>query len=197
MIARRRLEQPRTPEPWGGGPRHDIVWESQRPGSTSMDLTMSHAPKRSALSLFTFIVLASSAGCASASTEGATQNFSCEIPKGDAGGSGEGAVEVRDGEVQSVDVQTYFPGLPGNLGYSCTLQARRGDGESSWTVDGAETTVEFIWPDHDSIKIVPLPGGYKIDLSKTRSSFCGAGAALPEEMTILGTGAQCRAVWNE
>ena len=162
-----------------------------------MDVTMSHAPKRSALSLFTFIVLASSTGCASASTEGATQNLSCEIPKGDSGGSGDAAVEVRDGEVQSVDVQTYFPGLPGKPGYSCTLQATRSDGESTWTVDGAETTVEFIWPEHDSIKIVPLPGGYKIDLSKTRSSFCGAGAALPEEMTILGTGAQCRAVWNE
>src|SRR5688572_32936932 len=101
---------------------------------------MSHALKRSALSLFTFIVLASSAGCTSASTDGVTQNFSCDIPGGDTGGSGSGAIEVRDGEVQSVDVQTHFPGLPGNLGYSCTFRAKRGDPESSWTVEGAETT---------------------------------------------------------
>lgn len=180
-----------------------IVWESQRAGSTSMDVPMSHAPKRSALSLFTFIVLASSAGCTSASTHGAIQNFSCDFPEGDTGAAGGGAVEVRDGEVQSVAVETHFPGLPGNMGYSCYLSATRGDKESSWTVQGAETTVDFggegIWPDGDRARIVRLPGGYKIDLGNTRSSSekCGAGAELPKEITILGTGAQCRIVWGE
>jgi hypothetical protein len=158
---------------------------------------MSHAPKRSALSLFTLIVLASSAGCTSALTDGPIQTFSCDIPKGDTGGSGQGAVEVRDGEVQSVNVETYFPGLPGNLGYSCYFRAKRGDSESSWAVEGAETTVDLIWPGGNRARIVRLPGGYKIDLRDAGSSLCGAGAELPEEMTIVGTGAQCQAVWDE
>jgi hypothetical protein len=162
-----------------------------------MDFTMSHAPKRSALSLFTSIVLASSAGCTSASTHGAIQNFSCDIPGGDTGGSGVGAVEVRDGEVQSVTVETYFPGLPGNLGYSCSFSAKRGDKESSWAIEGAETTVNLIWPGGDRARIVEVPGGYRIDLRNAKLSTCGAGAELPEEMTIMETGAQCRAVWDE
>jgi hypothetical protein len=162
-----------------------------------MDVPMSHAPKRSALSLLTFIVLASSAGCDSALTDGPVQNFSCDIPGEGTGGSGDGAVEVRDGEVQSVDVQTYFPGLPGNWGYSCTFRANRGDHESTWTVEGGETTVDLIWPGGDRARIEPLPGGYRIDLRDAHLSTCGAGAQLPEEITILETGAQCRVVWDE
>jgi hypothetical protein len=162
-----------------------------------MDFTMSHAPKRSALGLFTLVVLASSAGCTSASTAGAIQNFSCDIPKGNTGGAGSGALEVRDGEVQSVAVETHFPGLPGNLGYSCYFDAKKGDKESTWTVEGAETTVDLIWPGGDRARIVPVPGGYKIDLRNAKLSTCGAGAELPEEITIPETGAQCRAVWNE
>ena len=165
---------------------------------------MSHAPKRSALGWFTFIVLASAAGCAPASTEGATQNYSCDFPQGDNRASGSGAVEVQNGEVQKVTVETYFPGLPGNLGYSCHLIATRGDGESTWGAEGAVTTVDFTgervnWPDGDRARIVRLPGGYKIDLSNTVSSSvkCGAGAALPKEITIVETGATCRTVWRE
>jgi len=160
--------------------------------------------KRSALGLSMLIGFALPAGCAPESTEGASQSYSCEIPEGDTGGSGDVAVEVRDGEVRSLSVQTYFPGLPGNPGYSCTLRAARGDGESSWTVEGAVTTVELTaekgaWPDPDLVRIVPLPGGYRIDLSNTRSSSmtCGAGAELPEAITIVGTGGQCRTDWGE
>jgi hypothetical protein len=126
-----------------------------------------------------------------------TRNLSCDIPRGDTGGAGSGAVKVRDGEVQSVDVQTHFPGLPGNLGYSCTFGAKRGDKESTWTDEGAETTVDLIWPGGDRARIVPVPGGYKIDLRNAKLSTCGAGAELPEEITIPKTGAQCRAVWDE
>jgi hypothetical protein len=96
-----------------------------------MDVTLSHAPKRSALSLFTVIVLASSAGCDSALTDGPLQSFLCEIPGEGTGGGGEGAIAVRDGEVQSVGVHTWFPGLPGNPGYSCYFDAKRGDNESA------------------------------------------------------------------
>jgi hypothetical protein len=173
-----------------------VVWESQRPVSTPMDV-MSHAPKRSALSLFTFVVLAWSAGCHPALTDGPIQKFSCEIPGEGTGGSGEGAVEVRDDEVQSVDVQTSFPGLPGRWGYSCTFRANRSDHESTWTVEGGETTVDLIWPGGDRARIVPLPGGYRIDLRNAKLSTCGAGAELPEEITILEAGGQCRVVWND
>jgi hypothetical protein len=162
-----------------------------------MDVTMSHALKRSALSLLTFIVLASSAGCDSALTDGPAQSFSCDIPGEGTGGAGEGAVEVRDGEVQSVSVHTWFPGLPGNLGYSCYFDAKRGDRESTWTVEGAETTVDLIWPGGNRATIVPLRDGYRIDLRNAKRSLCGAGAELPEEITILETGAQCRVVWDE
>jgi hypothetical protein len=162
-----------------------------------MDVTMSHAPKRSALSLLAFIVLASSAGCDSTLTDGPLQTLSCDIPKGYTGGAGSDTLEVRDGEVQSVAVETYFPGLPGNLGYSCYFDAKRGDMESSWTVEGAETTVGLLWPGGDRARIAPVPGGYKIDLRNAHLSTCGAGAQLPEEMTILETGAQCEVVWDE
>ena len=165
-----------------------------------MDVPMSHAPRRSALSLLTFIVLASSAGCAPASTDGAIQRFSCDFAEADSGASGSGAVEVRDGEVQSLTVQTHFPGLPGKWGYSCLLDASRGDQESTWTAKGAETRVDFerIGAYRDRVRIVPLPGGYRIDLRDTRpTGKCGAGAELPREMTILETGAQCRTVWDE
>jgi len=130
------------------------------------------------------------------------ENYSCDFPEGDPGAPGGGAVEIWNGEVQSVKVETYFPGLPGNLGYRCLLHATKGDHESSWKTDGLETTVDFIGGtvcrDGDYARLAPISGGYRIDLKNTKSSSekCGAGAALPREIVIIGTGRQCRTSWN-
>ncbi|MFL5384544.1 MAG: hypothetical protein ACJ8GN_18640 [Longimicrobiaceae bacterium] len=70
-------------------------------------------------------------------------------------------------------------------------------------MDGLETTVDFMgepaWPDGDYARLVPVAGGYRIDLSNTKSSteWCGVGAALPREIVIIGTGNQCQASWNQ
>jgi hypothetical protein len=130
------------------------------------------------------------------------QSYSCE---GDAGALERGVearVETRNGEVQSLAVQTHFPGLPGKWGYSCSLAATRGDDESSWKMEGRETTVDFLnettaWEDGDYARLVPVAGGYRIDLRNTKPSMkCGAGAGLPREIVIIGTGNQCQASWN-
>lgn len=132
------------------------------------------------------------------------QSYSCE---GDAGALGhrgvDATVETRNGEVQSLTVQTHFPGLPGKWGYSCFLGATRGGYESSWRMDGLETTVDFLdetmtWEDGDYARLVPVAGGYRIDLRNTKPSMkCGAGAGLPREIVIVGTGKQCQASWDE
>jgi hypothetical protein len=156
-----------------------------------------------AVALLAVLAVAFAAACDSLDPgKSELQSYSCEGDPGALGRGLETRVETRNGEVQSLAVETHFPGLPGKWGYSCSLGATRGDYESSWKTDGLETTVDFLdetitWEDGDYARLVPVAGGYRIDLRNTKPSMkCGAGAGLPREIVVIGTGNQCQASWD-
>ncbi len=110
--------------------------------------------------------------------------------------SGDVAVTLVDGVVKEVEINDFWCGRPGNLGYSCVLDWSRDDKESRWSQDGGATTIEKTdsagLPDRMKVTV----GRYiSIDLAETRSvNACGAGAELPQAIVIPASGKKCR-VW--
>jgi hypothetical protein len=112
--------------------------------------------------------------------------------------SGDASVALADGVVKKLEINVFWCGLPGKPGYTCTLDALRGDKDSTWSDDGGATLIDIAAagrPDqHDRVKVTV--GRYvSIDLSGTQSSAnCGAGAALPRALVIPAKNGKCR-VW--
>lgn len=122
--------------------------------------------------------------------------YSCTYEVASRGTSGSAAIEVRGNEIQKVSLENFFQGLPGKLGYRCTLEASRDDKETKWTSVSTGVEIEFsdtpTYGAGDSMLVTPNAEGFLIDLSNTRSSGrCGAGAELPEKITILKSTSKC------
>ena len=112
-------------------------------------------------------------------------------------GSGEATLEIKDGVVRSVHFTGFSPGLPGNIGYTCTVDATRGDKETKWKETGRTLRIDFVDgtnnDEEDYLTIAPTADGYLLDMSATRSgSKCGAGAELPKQIRILKAAKRCR-----
>jgi hypothetical protein len=131
-----------------------------------------------------------------AGTPGGPISYSCEFKA--AGGDivGDASVELRDGKVVKVHLSDFYAGLPGNLGYTCLLEAARDDGDTKWREVEGGVEIEFAnsadWGDGNSMVVRPTVKGYVFDLALTKSSgMCGAGAALPAALTIVKTSKRC------
>jgi len=110
--------------------------------------------------------------------------------------SGDASVTLADGVVTRVEVSVYRCGLPGKLGYSCTIDSSRSDRDSIWSEDGGATLIDNASPfnsnEPDRIKVTA--GQYvSIDLDKAQSlGRCGVGADLPRAIAIPAQRGACR-----
>jgi hypothetical protein len=120
--------------------------------------------------------------------------YTCSYEVKRYGMSGSASIEVRDGVIHKASVDNHFRGSPGNLGYSCYLDANRGDGETEWKESGNAIEIKFDNPDFDDfMTISPTADGFLIDMSNTRSGGkCGAGAELPKRLIVSRSTRKCK-----
>jgi hypothetical protein len=110
---------------------------------------------------------------------------------------GEAKVTLADGKVQHLEFDIVWCGLhKGAPGYTCMIDAGRGDGESKWSEDGGATVITGP-SDGPSLpdRIKVTAGRFvSIDFSHAQSGGrCGAGAELPRALVIPEkTGRSCR-----
>ena len=135
--------------------------------------------------------------CYSAAVAGSPADasvYTCSYDVKRYGTSGSARIEVRDGVIRKARFDNHFRGSPGNLGYSCYLDANRGDGETEWKETGNAIEIKFDNPDFDDfMTISPTADGFLIDMSNTRSGDkCGAGAELPKRLTVYRSTRKCK-----
>jgi len=112
--------------------------------------------------------------------------------------SGEARVTLADGVVKRVEIDVDWCGLPGKLGYSCTINSSRSDRDSIWSEDGDATLIANASPFNpkrpDRVRVTV--GRYvSLDLDEAQSlGRCGAGAELPRAIVIPAQRGKCR-VW--
>ena len=112
--------------------------------------------------------------------------------------SGDARVTLVDGLLQRLEVNVDFCAVGGGLLYSCTINASRGDRDSQWSQDGAETIIANTAPFNatrpDLVKVT-VGKHVSIDLKQAQSlGRCGAGAELPRAIVIPAQKGACR-VW--
>jgi hypothetical protein len=111
--------------------------------------------------------------------------------------SGQASVTLAGGVVTKLEVGMFWCGRSGNLGYSCTIDSSRDDGESVWSEEAGATVIANPSPfnpnEPDQAKVTV--GRYvSIDLEKAQSlGRCGVGAELPRAIVIPARGKTCRA----
>ena len=112
--------------------------------------------------------------------------------------SGDARVTLAGGAVKRLEVNVFWCGLQGRPGYSCSIDAARGDKETQWSEEGGATIIANAAPFNatqpDRVKVTV--GKYvSIDLSQAQSvGRCGAGAELPRAIVIPEKKGACR-VW--
>jgi len=112
--------------------------------------------------------------------------------------SGDARVTLERGAVKRLEVNVFWCGLQGRPGYSCSIDAARGDKETLWSEEGGATIIANAAPFNatqpDRVKVTV--GKYvSIDLSQAQSvGRCGAGAELPRAIVIPEKKGACR-VW--
>jgi hypothetical protein len=100
--------------------------------------------------------------------------------------------------VKRVEVGVSWCGLPGRPGYTCTIDASRGDEESKWSEADGATLIANASPSNpdrpDRVKVT-VGRHVSIDLDEAQSlGRCGAGAELPQAIVIPAQKGACR-VW--
>ena len=112
--------------------------------------------------------------------------------------TGDARVTLDGGAVKRLEVTIDWCGAKGAPGYSCSIDATRGDKDSQWSEEGGATWIRNPAPFNaaapDRVKVTV--GKYvSIDFSEAQSlGRCGAGAELPRAIVIAGKKAKCR-VW--
>ena len=110
--------------------------------------------------------------------------------------SGSASVTLADGAVKSIEVTVVTCGLRGRPGYSCTVDASRGDAESKWSEENGATVIANASPFNpttpDRVKVTV--GKYiSIDMDEAQSAGrCGAGAELPRAIVIPQQKGACK-----
>lgn len=110
--------------------------------------------------------------------------------------SGDARITLAEGTVKRIEVTMYWCGLTGHPGYTCTIDSTRGDSDSRWSDDAGVTLIDNRSPWTtalpDRIKVT-VAQDVAIDFKETQSlGRCGAGAALPEALTIPAQKGACR-----
>ena len=110
--------------------------------------------------------------------------------------SGEARVTLTDGRITKIEVDVFWCGRRGSPGYTCTIDASRGDADSKWSEDGGATIIDNMAPwstsEPDRVKVTAGPE-LSIDLGEAQSlGRCGAGAELPRAIVIPGRKGACR-----
>ncbi len=112
--------------------------------------------------------------------------------------SGDARVTVDGGAIKRVEVNVVWCGQNGAPGYTCSIDASRGDKDSRWSEEGGATLVDNAAPftpsQPDRIKVTV--GKYvSVDMGEAQSlGRCGAGAELPRAIVIPEKKGKCR-VW--
>ncbi|HUZ30760.1 MAG TPA: hypothetical protein VMV19_01420 [Xanthobacteraceae bacterium] len=114
---------------------------------------------------------------------------------------GDASVTLTDGKVTRVVVDVYWCGLPGRPGYSCLIDASRGDSDAKWSEAGDTTRIHNAAPANptypDRMKVT-LGQDISIDLAEAQSlGRCGAGAELPRTIVIPAKRAACQVQLGE
>jgi len=112
--------------------------------------------------------------------------------------SGDARVTLADGVVKRVEVNVYYCGRPGNLGYSCTIDSSRSDQDSKWSEEGGATMIANASPfnpdEPDRVRVT-VGRHVSIDLDEAQPlGRCGVGAELPRAIVIPAQRKACR-VW--
>ncbi len=120
--------------------------------------------------------------------------YTCSYEVKRYGMSGSASIEVRDGVIQKASFDNHFRGSPGNLGYSCYVDASRDDEETEWKENGNAVEIKFDNPDSDDVMIISRTAdGFLLDMSNTRSGDkCGAEAELPKRLTVSRSTRKCK-----
>ena len=110
--------------------------------------------------------------------------------------SGHARVTFAGGALKRVEVDVDWCGGKGAPGYSCSIDASRGDKDSQWSDVGGATTIANSAPydatHPDSLKVT-AGRTVSIDLANTQSlGRCGAGAELPRAIVIPEKKGACR-----
>jgi len=112
--------------------------------------------------------------------------------------SGDARVTLADGVVKRIEIDVFWCGLPGRPGYTCMIDASRGDEDSIWSEDAGATLIANASPFNphapDRVKVT-VGRHVSVDLGEAQSlGRCGAGAELPQAIVIPASGGACR-VW--
>lgn len=112
--------------------------------------------------------------------------------------SGDASVTLAKGVVIKVEVDVFWCGQGGGLGYTCTIDSSRSDRDAVWSDDRGATVIANASPftpnQPDRLKVTV--GRYvSIDMDEAQSlGRCGAGAELPRAIVIPAQKGRCR-VW--
>jgi hypothetical protein len=109
---------------------------------------------------------------------------------------GQASVTFAHGKVMKVAVNVLYSGERGRPGYSCTIDASRGDEGAKWSEDAGATLIDNASPFNpdqpDRVKVT-VGKHVSIDLGEAQSlGRCGVGAELPRAIVIPARGKACR-----
>jgi hypothetical protein len=102
--------------------------------------------------------------------------------------AGDAKVTLADGQLQHLEFDVIWCGLhKGAPGYTCMIDAARGDGETKWSQNGGATVIATPSDDPSQPDSITVTVGrfVSIDFSHAQSGGrCGAGAELPRALVI-------------
>jgi hypothetical protein len=110
--------------------------------------------------------------------------------------SGSARITFVGGTLKRVEVDVDWCGAKGAPGYTCSIDASRGDKDSQWSDANGATTIANLAPydatHPDSMKVT-TGRTVSIDLANMQSlGHCGAGAELPRAIVIPEKKGACR-----
>jgi len=112
--------------------------------------------------------------------------------------SGEARVTLDGGAIERLEVNVLWCGEKGEPGYTCTIDAARGDKDAKWSEEDGATLITNASPFNaaqpDRVKVT-VGRFVSIDFAEAQSlGRCGAGAELPRAIVIPEKKGKCR-VW--
>ena len=107
--------------------------------------------------------------------------------------SGEAKLNFKDGRVNRVWFNNYYPGGQGELGFTCHIDWSRQDEDYVWQEHGLAVFV-IAKASGDALRFTRSRKGYRLDFSqvKTWANYCGTGAKMPVDLFIPFSGKSCK-----
>ncbi len=106
--------------------------------------------------------------------------------------SGEAKLGIKDGKINRIGFNNYYPGGLGELGYTCNIGWSRNDQAYTW-VDNGSGLIITAKESGESVQLSRSKKGYSLNFAnlKSQSKFCGDGALLPNNLFIPLSGKAC------